>query len=146
MNPLKTIRSIRLSVCIAGFLATVPVIAQKTPEPGAAGAASQKTSNPFENVPEAKPDQTPRPARLDANIIEAIEFRGARRIPADTLRTLIFSKTGDAYREDKLQRDVAALWRTKRFDDIRLETERGELGGTIVRFVVQERQGARDGK
>ena len=77
-------------------------------------------------------------------MIEGIEFRGARRVPQDTLRALIFSRVGDVYNEDTIRRDFSALWNTNRFDDIRVETEKGERGGLIVRFVVTERRVIRD--
>ena len=73
-------------------------------------------------------------------VIEGIEFRGARRVPQDTLRALISTKKGDIYNEDDLHRDFMALWNSGRFDDIRLETEPGTAGGIIVRFVVTERR------
>jgi outer membrane protein insertion porin family len=72
-------------------------------------------------------------------VIEAIEFRGARRVPQDTLKAMIFSKKGDRYDPESLRRDFMALWNTGRFDDIRIETEAG-TAGVIVRFVVVERQ------
>ena len=72
-------------------------------------------------------------------VIEAIEFRGARRVPQDTLKALIYSKHGDIFNEDALRRDFMALWNTGRFDDIRLETEPGRTG-LIVRFVLTERR------
>ena len=116
-----------------------------------------KKPNPFETVPESVP-QAPAPApqpgkpKLEApktpeapveapagNAIEAIEFRGSRRVPQDTLRALIFTKKGDVFNEDALHRDFMALWNTGRFDDIRLETEPGKIG-LIVRFVVTERR------
>jgi outer membrane protein insertion porin family len=78
--------------------------------------------------------------KLAPDVIEAIEFRGSRRVPQDTLRALIFSRKGDVYNEDTLRRDFMALWNTNRFDDISLETERGEEGGIIVRFVLTERR------
>jgi outer membrane protein insertion porin family len=71
-----------------------------------------------------------------SGVIDAIEFRGARRIPQDILRTLIASKVGDLTSEET--RDFAALWNTNRFDDIRLETARSDHGGVIVRFIVTE--------
>ncbi len=71
--------------------------------------------------------------------IEAIEFRGARRVPQDTLKALINTKAGDIFSEDAMRRDFMALWNTGRFDDIRLETEPGRIG-LIVRFVVTERR------
>ena len=55
------------------------------------------------------------------DVIEAIEFRGARRVPQDTLRSMIFSKKGDRIDEDTLRRDFMAIWNTGRCDDIRIE-------------------------
>ena len=81
---------------------------------------------------------------VGANVIESIQFRGARRVPQDTLRAMIFSKVGDVYNEETLKRDFMALWNTNRFDDITLETEKGERGGIVVTFVVTERPVIRD--
>src|SRR5579871_668978 len=79
-------------------------------------AQEKKPQNPFETVPEqAKPEQpaqqqpleTPKPVETpkpQGQVVEAIEFRGARRVPQDTLRALIFTKKGDIYNEDALRR------------------------------------------
>jgi len=75
----------------------------------------------------------------NGQVIEAFEFRGAKRVPQDTLKALIISKPGDLYNEETLRRDFMILWNTGRFDDIRLEAEPGRLG-LIVRFVVTERR------
>jgi outer membrane protein insertion porin family len=119
-------------------------------------------ANPFETIPQA--DTPPKPASpiqqpqfeppkppengqqipLGADIIEGIQFRGARRVPQDTLRSLIFSRVGDVYNEDTLRRDFMALWNSNRLDDIRIETEKGERGGVVVTFVIQERPVIRD--
>ncbi|HVP46796.1 MAG TPA: outer membrane protein assembly factor BamA [Bryobacteraceae bacterium] len=128
----------------------------KTPQP----EQEPKKPNPFETVPESAPPapapqppgqqpgkpqlETPKgreapPPVAAGNVIEAIEFRGARRVPQDTLRALIITRKGDVYNEDALHRDFMALWNTGRFDDIRLETEPGKTG-LIVRFVVTERR------
>lgn len=130
--------------------------------------AKPKPANPFENVPSSTPTEAPKPpatqqpaapkleapaqAKPDApaaaapaadtpveDVIEAIEFRGSRRVPQDTLRALIISKRGDRYSEDSLNRDFMALWNTGRFDDIRLEREAGRTGW-IIRYVVTERR------
>jgi outer membrane protein insertion porin family len=110
----------------------------------------QKKANPFETVPQA-PEQpkptapTPTPEtqvnadRPPTDTIELIEFRGARRVPQDTLRAMIISKKGDVYDEESLHRDFMALWNTARFDDIRMEREVGKTGW-IVRFTVVERR------
>jgi len=71
-------------------------------------------------------------------VIDAIEIRGARHVPPDTLRAMILSKVGDVYDEEALRRDFTALWKTNRFSDVQLKTEPGARGGVIVRFVVTE--------
>jgi len=118
--------------------------------------APAKSPSPFESVPQApaaksepaKPVfETPKPAPEAAaakpaetkDVIEAVEFRGSRRVPQDTLRAIIFTKKGDRYDEEALHRDFMALWNTGRFDDIRLEREPGAFGW-IVRFVLTERR------
>jgi outer membrane protein insertion porin family len=127
---------------------TPPAQPQQTPP-------AQAPRNPFENVPQQTTPQTPitpvpqiespkpaptapRPA-TPGEPIEDIEFRGARRVPQDTLRAMIETKRGDLLSEDVLRRDFMRLWNTGRFDDIRLETEPGKTG-VIVRFVLTERR------
>jgi outer membrane protein insertion porin family len=120
-----------------------------------------KPPNPFENVPEEpqKPNQpvtppvpapsTPAPANgiqeakpvaVGDNIVEEVEFRGQRKVPQDTLRALIFTKKGDPMDRDSINRDLMSLWNTGRFDDLRVETEKGPGGGVLLRFVVTERR------
>jgi outer membrane protein insertion porin family len=148
-----------LLVCVCLPVAPLWAQAQQPPQ-SAPKPAQSKPQNPFETVPQAepqKPPPTPGQPQLEvpkdapaptvpaappgeiADVIEAIEFRGSRRVPQDTLRALIFSKKGDPYSEEALTRDFIALWNTLRFDDIRLEREPGRTGW-IIRFVVQERR------
>jgi outer membrane protein insertion porin family len=147
-------------VCLcfcAPFAAVGQQPAPATPAPPAPAQNNENKKNPFEAVPEspepAKPGQTPQRPTFEApktapeapkpegleNTIEAIEFRGARRVPQDTLRALIFTKKGDKFDRETLRRDFMALWNTGRFDDITLESERGKVG-IIIRFVVVERR------
>src|SRR5579862_6085044 len=105
-------------------------------KPPAAKPAAPEQAKPQLEAP--KPPEAPKVAPND-NVIELIEFRGARRVPQDTLRAQIFTKKGDVYSEETLHRDFMALWNTGRFDDIRLETEPG-TNGLIVRFVLTERR------
>ncbi len=137
--------------------------AQTTPP-----AQSPQSQNPFENVPQTPntpPPQRPNAAppvfenpgqpaapqrpsaiqgKVAANVISAIEFRGSRRVPQDTLRAMIFSKVGDVYNPETMRRDFMQLWNTNRFDDIKLETERADDGGINVIFIVTERPVIRD--
>ncbi|MGE5567498.1 MAG: outer membrane protein assembly factor BamA [Rhodospirillales bacterium] len=119
-------------------------------------STQKKQASPFESVPQATEPATPstpqtqpqleapktavepKPPAAAKEIIEAIEFRGARRVPQDTLRAMIFSKKGDYYDPETLRRDFMALWNTGRFDDITLEREEGPAG-LILRFIVVER-------
>jgi len=122
----------------------------------------QQPHNPFETVPQlptqqpqqqptrpqpAQPQlEAPKPAaptpeaQVGGQVIKAIDFRGARRVPADTLRAMIFSKVGDVYSDDAIRRDFMRLYNTGRFDDIRVEVEPDPTGGLDVRFVVTERR------
>jgi outer membrane protein insertion porin family len=155
----------RLAVCLIAVLSVLPQVglaqgqAQPAPPqqnspvqtPPAQNPPQQKKTNPFEAVPQspenpepAKPAPPATPGAVSADepptdIIELIEFRGARRVPQDTLRSMIFTKKGDKYDEESLERDFRALWNTGRFDDIRTEREAGKTGW-IVRFVVVERR------
>lgn len=127
------------------------LLGQQPPQPPAPKPTAPKPANPFETVPTA-PVEAPKPAppkpELTApeaapgqvdDVIELIEFRGARRVPQDTLRAMIFSKKGDKIDEDALHRDFMSLWNTGRFDDIVLEREPGRTG-YIIRYVVVERR------
>lgn len=121
----------------------------------------KKQQSPFESVPQAvepakpaqqpsapapakpqmegpKPAEAPKPVAGRTDVVEAVEFRGARRVPQDTLRAMIFTKKGDRFDPETLRRDFMALWNTGRFDDITLEQEQGP-SGVIVRFLLVER-------
>jgi outer membrane protein insertion porin family len=150
-------RPASLSVRLLCLLA-VPAISQ------AQQAQPAKPQNPFETVPSSKEEPKPQAPKPEApkpgapfeapkpveepkpeiaapieDVIETIEFRGARRVPQDTLRALIFTKKGDKYDPQALHRDFLALWNTGRFDDITMEKEPGNTGW-IIRFRVSERR------
>jgi outer membrane protein insertion porin family len=155
------LRPVVLCAAIASlglFLPGAAQAQQQTPPAQQPPPQQPKKPTPFESLPQTpaeapKPPQQP-PIQTVApkpevqrttqsgeppeNIIEAFEFRGARRVRQDTLSALIFSKKGDRYDDEALHRDFMALWNTGRFDDIRIEREAGKVGW-IVRFVVVER-------
>jgi len=99
----------------------------------------EKPAAPQPTAPKAAQPEHPMPAGEVANVVEAIEFRGARRVSQDTLKALIFTKKGDTLDEEALHRDFMALWNSGRFDDIELEREKGK-SGWILRFSVTERR------
>ena len=121
---------------------TIPTAPQPTPPPATPAApAAAPAAQPGQQRPQLETPKEAPTAALNPNgqVIESFEFRGAKRVPQDTLKALIISKPGDVYNEETLRRDFMILWNTGRFDDIRLETEPGR-NGLIVRFVVTERR------
>ncbi len=161
---LGRLRAVVLRVATLSAIVSVPALPQQPaqrpqqtpPAQQQQQPAPQRPPNPFETVPVA-PTEPPRaapapaqpparpetpnaaqPAQPPENVIEAIEFRGARRVRQDTMQALVTTKKGDVYDEDRLHRDFVALWNTQRFDDIRIEREAGQQGW-IIRFVVVER-------
>ena len=147
-------RGLRTSlICL---LAAAPVFSQQQPAP-----QQPKPPNPFENVPQAQEPAPPKPLppkpeaakpaapgtppaaagtpeRPPADTIESINFRGARKVPQDTLRAMIFTKRGDVYDAESLHRDLITLWNTARFDNIEVTREPGQTGW-IITFIVTER-------
>ncbi len=89
-------------------------------------------------LPQPKP-VTPRAAAKPRQLIEAIIFRGNRRIPSSTLEARILSHPGDVYNVNALERDFMALWNTHYFDDIRLVASDGKQG-KIITFYVREKK------
>ena len=109
---------------------------QEAEAPAPAKPKPPQEPSPFE-TPE-KPAESAAPARIE-DVIETVEFRGARRVPQATLRAMIFSKKGDKLDLQALHRDFMSLWNSGRFDDIVLEREPGKYGW-VVRFRVEERR------
>lgn len=139
-----------MAVLFAQQPATRPAEPQQQPQQS---KPQDKKANPFETVPQSQEPvpaqpapkapapaaQTAQPAApASSDEIEAIEFRGSRRVPQDTLRALIRSRVGDNLNEEMIQRDFAALWNSGRFDDLKVEKVRGEKGW-IIRWEVTER-------
>jgi len=138
-------RSLRTG--ILGLLAALPILSQQQPAP-----QQPKPPNPFEQVPQAAEEPKPQPPKPDqakpltagtpdrppTDTIESINFRGARKVPQDTLRAMIFTKRGDTYDAETLHRDFNTLWNSNRFDNIEVTREPGQTGW-IVTFVVTER-------
>ncbi len=129
---------------------------QQKPPPEPQKPPPPQQQNPFENVPAApeKTQPTPtapttpppgavsevKPATIDENIVEEVQFRGQRKVPQDTLRGLIFTKKGDVFDKAAVNRDFMSLWNSGRFDDLKVEQEKGPNGGVLLRFVVTERR------
>jgi hypothetical protein len=103
------------------------------------GATSYELTNIHVGPPDPSLFQVPSDYKTIPKVIEGIEFTGMHTITPDTLRGTIQSKVGEPYDEDAIRRDFTALWNTRRFDDIQVNTEAGPQGGVIVRFTLTER-------
>lgn len=108
------------------------------PKTEAPKPAQAKPGAPQFEAPKAAEPDTPAPGQVE-DVVELVEFRGARRVPQDTLRAMILTRKGDKIDEETLHRDFMSLWNTGRFDDISLEREAGRTG-YILRFIVVERR------
>jgi outer membrane protein insertion porin family len=76
-------------------------------------------------------------------LIQEINIIGNRRIPADTIRSKIFTHPGDVYDQAALERDFNSLWNAGYFEDIRFEREQGPKGW-IINIYVKEKPTIRE--
>jgi outer membrane protein insertion porin family len=67
-----------------------------------------------------------------SDVISEINVTGNRRIPADTIRSRIFTKAGDIYDPASLERDFNSLWNTGYFEDIKFLREQTPKGWRII--------------
>src|SRR5579864_7840238 len=79
------------------------------------------------------------PQAAPAPKIESVDVRGNRRIPGDTIKYNIQTKTGDTLNPDVIRRDIKTLYSQGYFDDIRVDEETGKSGGIVVVFTVKEK-------
>jgi len=76
-------------------------------------------------------------------VVESITIHGNRRIPADTIRSRMFTRAGDVYDQGSLERDFNSLWNTGYFDDLRIEKE-PSAKGWIIHVYVKEKPTIRE--
>ena len=77
--------------------------------------------------------QTPDPDR-----VEDVRVNGNRRIPTDTIKFNLQTKTNDRFSMDVIRRDIKTLYAMQLFDDIRVDEDQGKTG-KIITFVVKEK-------
>ncbi len=83
------------------------------------------------------------PVKGQSDLIVGIQIHGNRRIPAETVKARIFTKVGDVYDVQALERDFNALWNTGYFEDIRFEREESTRGW-VLHIYVKERPTIRE--
>src|SRR5260370_17395183 len=75
--------------------------------------------------------------------IVGFTVHGIRGIPADTIKSRIFTRIGDVYDLAAIERDFNSLWNTGYFEDIRFEREQTSKGW-ILHIYVKERPTIRE--
>jgi outer membrane protein insertion porin family len=83
------------------------------------------------------------PSTSQSDLIVGIQIHGNRRIPAETIKARIFTKVGDVYDVQAIERDFNALWNTGYFEDIRFEREESARGW-VLHIYVKERPTIRE--
>lgn len=71
-------------------------------------------------------------------LIEDIRVEGNRRIPTETVKSRIYTRSGDVYDEAALQRDLRSVWNSGYFEDVRMEREQTPKGWTIHIYVREK--------
>ncbi|MBK9031950.1 MAG: outer membrane protein assembly factor BamA [Myxococcales bacterium] len=81
--------------------------------------------------------------RLAGRPIDRIQFRGNRKVEADTIRLALTSKVGATIDPAKIRDDVRAMWKMGFFSDVVVEAELAPGGGAILTFAVKEKPSVR---
>jgi outer membrane protein insertion porin family len=71
-------------------------------------------------------------------VIVDIDVTGNRRIPKETIQSRIYSRAGDIYDQNALERDLRSIWNSGYFDDVRMEREETPKGW-IIHIYVREK-------
>jgi outer membrane protein insertion porin family len=74
--------------------------------------------------------------------IEDVRIVGNRRIPAETIKYQLQTKTGESLKPEVLRADIRRLYAMGYFDDIRVDQQTGQTGPIIV-FTVKEKKTVR---
>jgi outer membrane protein insertion porin family len=77
------------------------------------------------------------------DVLTDIKVTGNRKIPAETIKARIFSRPGDTYDAQALERDFSSLWNTGYFEDVRFERQQTPKGW-VLHVYVKERPVIRD--
>ncbi|MEZ4359314.1 MAG: outer membrane protein assembly factor BamA [Kofleriaceae bacterium] len=97
--------------------------------------------------PAPGPAPAPAPAGVDVKLqgrpIEAVQFRGNRKVEDDAIRINMVTRAGGLLEPSKIRDDLRAMWRMGFFADIVVEAEISATGGVVVTFAVKERPSIR---
>jgi outer membrane protein insertion porin family len=106
-----------------------------------APAQQQQQAPPVLQAPTTAPGQRlPSPMATLPQVVQEIRFSGNRRYTKDMLTTRLFTRGGDPFEPNSLQRDFMNLWNTGYFEDLRLEDEPGPRGHILTFFLREKPQ------
>jgi outer membrane protein insertion porin family len=71
-------------------------------------------------------------------LVSDIQVHGNRRIPAETIKSRMFTRPGDVYDAQALERDFNSLWNTGYFDDLRFERQDTPKGVILEVYVTEK--------
>lgn len=71
-------------------------------------------------------------------LVSEILVHGNRRIPAETIKSRMFTRPGDVYDTQALERDFNSLWNTGYFDDLRFERQDTPKGVILEVYVTEK--------
>jgi outer membrane protein insertion porin family len=71
-------------------------------------------------------------------LVSEIIVHGSRRIPQETVKARMFTRAGDVYDPQAIERDFNSLWNTGYFDDIRFEREDTPKGVILHVYVTEK--------
>lgn len=71
-------------------------------------------------------------------LVSEILVHGNRRIPAETIKSRMFTRPGDVYDTQALERDFNSLWNTGYFDDLRFERQDTPKGIILEVYVTEK--------
>ena len=83
------------------------------------------------------------PVWAQNDIVSEINVSGNRRIPAETIKSRVFTKAGDVYDPAAIERDFNSLWNTGYFEDIKILREQTPKGWRLI-FQVKEKPTIRE--
>lgn len=107
-------------------------------EPPRRPGAILETTPPTGRITDAPAQPQRSPGSLAGQTVERFEAVGNTSVASDTIRVYLGIQPGEPFAPEAIQRNFVNLWQTGLFDDIRIESERGDTG-VVVRAIVKER-------
>lgn len=106
----------------------------------AGGNAWSQIGMPSSGVPGPAPAATP---ASPSRVISEIRVIGNRQIPKETILARMFSRIGDTYDPQTVERDFNSLWNTGYFENVQIDRETTPKG-VVLTVIVRERPTIRE--